>query len=83
MTDEKYEQRKAEDREVLRRLEIEAVEGIFQEMSVPEREELRLVVGERTFTVEEILDEARRGTEYGEDFLKTHAKARLERMRRS
>ena len=82
MAKEEYTARKEEDRQVLRQLEIRNLEKLIEETPADKRTEHKLVVGNRTFTLDEILAETKAGTEHGEMFLSMQAKARLERLRR-
>lgn len=77
-----YTERREEDREVLRRLEIQHLEKMIAETPKEEREAHKLVLGDRTFTLDEILAEAKAGTEFGLKFLEMQSRSRLERLRR-
>lgn len=82
MAHDEYTSRTAEDKEVLRQLEIKALEKIIQETPAGQLEKHKLVVGNRSFTLQEILNEAKEGSEYGELFLAMQSKSRLEQLRR-
>lgn len=82
MPDSPYEKRKGEDEEVLRKWDLDSLRKMVAEMPAAQRKEARLVVGDRTFTVDEILDEAERGTTYGKMILQAQARLRLEQLRR-
>jgi hypothetical protein len=81
MADEQYRKLQEEDRQVLREIEIRALERDIEE-ATPEEKELRMIAGDRSFTLEEMLAEIKEGTEYGEMFLAMRKKSRLERLRR-
>jgi hypothetical protein len=82
MENENYTSRTAEDKEVLRQLEISTLAKMIQNTPAEKRDEYKLVVGDRTFTLQEMLEEAKRGTEYGELFLAVQSKSRLEQLKR-
>ena len=81
MSEDKYHKQEAEDRQVLRAIEIRAMEHEL-EMATPEERELVMIAGDRSFTLEEMLAEVKEGTEYGETYLKMRQKSQLERLRR-
>jgi len=82
MATKKYAQRREEDRAVLRELEIRQLETLIKETPREKRTELKMVVGDKTYTLDQILEEAKKGTEFGVKFLDMQAKSRLERLRR-
>jgi hypothetical protein len=82
MPDDNYEKRKAEDERVLREWDLESLRKMIAEMPAAQRKEERLVIGDRTFTMDELLKEAEKGTEYGKIILEAQAKLRLEQLRR-
>jgi hypothetical protein len=51
-------------------------------MPAATRKSAKLVVGERSFTPEEMLAEAETGSEYGATFLKMLSRMRLETLRK-
>lgn len=83
MPDDKYDKRKAEDERVLREWDLKSLRKIVAEMPAAQRKEAKLVIGDKTFTVDELLKEAERGTEYGKMILQAQAKLRLEQLRRA
>lgn len=80
--DDKFSERESQDKELLRQLEIQTLEKTIQDTPLEEREKYKLIVGNRSFTLEQILAEAKEGTEYGDMFLKMQSRSRMERMRR-
>ena len=82
MADEKYTKRQDEDKEVLRALEIQNLQKTIEETPEEERKKYTVVVGNRSYTLEEMLDEVKEGTEHGELYIATMAKSRIERLRR-
>lgn len=82
MADNTYDKRKKEDEQVFRQLEIDRLEKIVGEIPEEEEEQFTIVMGDRSFTMEEILAEAREGTEYGNKYLSMQENSRLERLRR-
>lgn len=82
MTDTEFAERDQQDAELLRQMEIQALERIVAELPDEKRGQLLLVVGDRTFTPDQMLEEARSGSKYGELFIATQARSRLEAMRR-
>jgi hypothetical protein len=82
MTRDDYSKRRQEDAEVLRQLEIRRLEKKIAELPSKDRREHKLIVGNRTFTLDEILNEAKEGTEYGRLYLNMQTRSRLERLRR-
>lgn len=83
MPEDKYDKRTAEDERVLREWDIESLRTMIAEMSAAQRKDAKLVMGDRTFTVDELLKEAERGTKYGKMILQAQAKLRLEQLRRA
>jgi hypothetical protein len=82
MPNEDYEKRKAEDERVLHEWDVESLRKMIEKMPPAQRREARLVIADRTFTVDELLREAERGTKYGKMILQAQAKLRLEQLRR-
>jgi hypothetical protein len=82
MASEEYTARREEDREVLRQLEIRHLETLIAETPADKRAELKMIVGDRSFTLDQILAEAKEGTEVGLTFLDMQARSRLERLKR-
>jgi hypothetical protein len=66
---------------VLREIEIRSLERQIAQ-ATPEQKEVRMIAGDRSFSLEEMLEEIREGTAYGEMFLAMRQKSRLERLRR-
>jgi hypothetical protein len=77
-----YTKRKQEDQEVLRQQDLASLKKIVAEMPAATRKSAKLVVGERSFTPEEMLAEAEKGSEYGATFLKMLSRMRLETLRK-
>lgn len=82
MADKDYSKRKQEDEEALRQLELRTLEEMIAKMPPEKRKELKVVVADRTFTPEQILEEAKKDTDYGRQYLKMLTKHRLERLKR-
>jgi len=82
MPDEEYRKRKEEDRQVLRALEIEELKNTIRKTPPEEVEKLTIVMGERTFTLDEMLAQIQERTEYGELYISSMSKSRIERLRR-
>lgn len=82
MGTEKYSDRALQDEQVLQGLEIEALEKAVKEMSPEKRKEPRLVVADRSFSLEQLLEEVRKGTPVGKHYLQAQRKSRLEQLRR-
>jgi len=76
-----YTKRKQEDQEVLRQQDLASLKKIVAEMPAATRKS-KLVVGERSFTPDEMVKEAENGTEYGATFLKMLSRMRLETLRK-
>lgn len=77
-----YSDRKQHDEELQRQFEIKNFEKMLEELPPEKLKEPFLVAGDRTFTLEEMLDEVRKGTSFGIQFLKTQSRSRIERTRR-
>lgn len=73
--------RQAEDRELMRRLDVMEAERMVKEMPARERTRKRVVVGDRTFSMKDMVDEIRAGSAYGECFRGVVAKMRLAKLR--
>ncbi len=82
MTNEKFNKRKEEEEQLRMKLEIHHLEEMISSKSESERNEKKLIVGDRSFSLNEILTEANKGTSYGKLFLDTQAKLRNEKARR-
>ncbi len=82
MKNEEFEKRDQQDAELRRQMEIQALERMVAELPAEKRKQPLLIVGDKTFTPEQMLEEAKKGSKYGELFIATQAKARLEAMRR-
>jgi hypothetical protein len=81
MPDDQYRKQLEEDERVLKEVEIRSLEREI-EKATPEEKELRMIAGDRSFTLEEMLAEIKEGTSYGDSFLAMRMKSRLERLRR-
>jgi len=79
---DEYANRKQQDEELQRQLEIKNFEKMLEELTPEKRKEPFLVAGDRTFTLEEMLEEIHKGTRFGEQFLKAQSRSRIERARR-
>ena len=82
MQNEKFNKRKEEEQQLRIKLEIHQLEEMISLKSESERNEKKLVVGDRTFSLNEILEEATKGTSYGKMFLATQSKLRNEKARK-
>ncbi len=82
MADDTYDKRRAQDQEVLRQWGLESLRKMAEEMPEAQRRTTRMVVGDRSFTVDEILREVDQDTEYGRLMLKAQEKLRIEQLRR-
>jgi len=82
MSNEKYWKRKEEDRQLLRELEIKNLEAIISETPQEDLDKYTVVVGDRTFTLHDMLRDVQEGTEYGELYISMMSKSRVERLRR-
>jgi hypothetical protein len=82
MTDEAFQKRKDEDRRLLRALEAQNLRTAIAETPPEELEKYTVVVGDRSFTLQQMLNEVEEGTEYGELYVATMVKSRTERLRR-
>ncbi|MBN1261843.1 MAG: hypothetical protein JXB35_14290 [Anaerolineae bacterium] len=82
MAEDKYTRRTEEDREALNQLEIRQLEHLVAALPPEKRREPTLVIGNRTFTPEQLLQEAKEGSEYGKLYLKMRSNSRLERLKR-
>ena len=82
MADEKYQQRKAEDEALQRRMYVESLLKQIADMPPEKRKEAKLVVADRVFSPDEILAEVDKKTEYGELFVRMQSRAHLEQLRR-
>ena len=79
---DEFSKREQEDKELMRQLEIRNLEKMIAEIPPEKRKEHKIIVGTRTFTLEELLAEAKEGTEYGNLFVSMQSKSRIERLRR-
>lgn len=77
-----FEERDQQDAELLRQMEIQALERMVAELPAEERGQLLLVVGDKSFTPEQMVEEAKKGSKYGELFIGMQVRARVEAMRR-
>lgn len=82
MGTEKYTDRALEDEKILQELEIKALEKAVAEMPSEKRREPKLVVANRSLSLEELLEEVRKGTPVGKHYLQAQRKSRLEQLRR-
>lgn len=82
MADEKYSKRQAEEEELLRRLEVDQLKEMVAKKTKEEREEVKIVVGSQSFSLNQLLKEADKGTKIGKLFLDTQARLRIEKRRR-
>lgn len=82
MADSKYAKRSDEESRLREQLDIQALEKMVSGMSAEKRKMNILVVGDRTFSPNQILDEAKKGSKYGKMFVAAQQKLRTEQMRR-
>ena len=70
-------ERESEDRALAAQMDLADLEHMVQSLKPNMRQRKRVVVGFRTFSMQEILDEARAGTPYGQMFRRIirHARA--------
>ena len=81
MPHDEYQKQQEEDKRLLIEIELRSLERHIAE-ATPEQKEVRMIAGDRSFTLEEMLAEIKEGTPYGEMFLAMRQKSRLERLRR-
>ena len=82
MANDKFDKRKAGDDEAMRLWGIESLQKMISEMPAAQRSESKLVVGNQSFTVDELLKEVEEGTEVGKMYLRAQDKLRIEQLRR-
>lgn len=63
-----FSKRQAEDHELGRRLDLTVAERMVQALPSRERTKRRAVIGDRVFSLQDMLEEMRAGTPYGECF---------------
>jgi hypothetical protein len=80
--DDAYEKGRNQDERVLREWDLASLRKMIAGMPAAQRREAKLVIGDRTLTVDEMLKEAEKGTEIGKVILRTQTKLRLEQLRR-
>jgi len=63
-----FSKRLAEDHELSRRIDLMAAERMVQALPARERTKKRAIIGDRVFSLRDMLEEMRAGTRYGECF---------------
>lgn len=82
MKDDKFIERMADEEELLRHLEINQFKEMIEAKTDEEREETKIIVGHRSFSLNQLLGEVQKGTKIGKTFLKLQARLRAEKARR-
>lgn len=76
-----YTRQQAEDHELSRRLDLMEAEGMVSAIPSRQRAKKRVVVGDRVFSLQDMLDEIRAGTVLGETFRAMFKRMRAARIR--